>query len=208
MDYVAVANFNNLDLIRDFPNLGNLIPIVGDDTHYFINEYPENDNLDIRKQYSNFANIPILKDQLEFVFDDILEIDAFVLNPLNRNDFPVETIDYLKTFNVPIYLSMQGFLRIPDEKIDDKNYSIKLEKPDNLDDILNGITAIFLDESEAKLVFDDNNYGRYDIDDRGWESSYDLSYVDRRITKFYCGRYEDDNICCFDIKCICNISKP
>ena len=35
MDYVAVANFNNLDLIRDFPNLGNLIPIVGDDTHYF-----------------------------------------------------------------------------------------------------------------------------------------------------------------------------
>ena len=165
MDYVAVANFNNLDLIRDFPNLGNLIPIVGDDTHYFINEYPENDNLDIRKQYSNFANIPILKDQLEFVFDDILEIDAFVLNPLNRNDFPVETIDYLKTFNVPIYLSMQGFLRIPDEKIDDKNYSIKLEKPDNLDDILNGITAIFLDESEAKLVFDDDNYSRYDIDE-------------------------------------------
>ena len=41
MDYVAVANFNNLDLIKDFPNLGNLIPIVGDDTHYFINEYPE-----------------------------------------------------------------------------------------------------------------------------------------------------------------------
>lgn len=66
---------------------------------------------------------------------------------------------------MPIYLSMQGFLRIPDEKIDDKNYSIKLEKPDNLDDILNGITAIFLDESEAKLVFDDDNYSRYDIDE-------------------------------------------
>lgn len=28
MDYVAVANFNNLDLIRDFPNLGNLIPLL------------------------------------------------------------------------------------------------------------------------------------------------------------------------------------
>ena len=109
MDYVAVANFNNLDLIKDFPNLGNLIPIVGDDTHYFINEYPENDNLDIRKQYSNFADIPLLKNQLEFVLDDIFEIDAFILNPLNRNDFPVETVDYLKTFNVPIYLSVQGF---------------------------------------------------------------------------------------------------
>ena len=28
-----------------------------------------------------------------------------------------------------------------------------------------GITAIFLDESEAKLVFDDDNYSRYDIDE-------------------------------------------
>lgn len=52
---------------------------------------------------------------------------------------------------MPIYLSMQGFLRIPDEKIDDKNYSIKLEKPDNLDDILNGITAIFLDDLKLNL---------------------------------------------------------
>ena len=165
MDYVAVANFNNLDLIKDIPNLGNLIPIVGDDTHYFINEYPENDNLDIRKQYSNFADIPLLKNQLEFVLDDIFEIDAFILNPLNRNDFPVETIDYLKTFNVPIYLSVQGFLRLPDEKVDDKNYSIKLEMYNDLEDILNGVTGIFLDESEAKIVFDDGNYNKYDIDE-------------------------------------------
>lgn len=165
MDYVAVANFNNLDLIKDFPNLGNLIPIVGDDTHYFINEYPENDNLDIRKQYSNFADIPLLKNQLEFVLDGIFEIDAFILNPLNRNDFPVETVDYLKTFNEPIYLSVQGFLRLPDEKVDDKNYSIKLEMYNDLEDILNGVTGIFLDESEAKIVFDDGNYNKYDMDE-------------------------------------------
>lgn len=165
MDYVVVANFNNLDLIKDFPNLGNLIPIVGDDTHYFINEYPERDNSDIRKQYTNFADIPLLKNQLEFVLDDIFEIDAFILNPLNRNDFPVETIDYLKTFNVPIYLSVQGFLRLPDEKVDDKNYSIKLEMYNDLEDILNGVTGIFLDESEAKIVFDDGNYNKYDIDE-------------------------------------------
>ena len=165
MDYVVVANFNNLDLIKDFPNLGNLIPIVGDDTHYFINEYPERDNSDIRKQYTNFADIPLLKNQLEFVLDDIFEIDAFILNPLNRNDFPVETIDYLKTFNVPIYLSVQGFLSLPDEKVDDKNYSIKLEMYNDLEDILNGVTGIFLDESEAKIVFDDGNYNKYDIDE-------------------------------------------
>lgn len=163
IDYVVVANFNNLDLIKDFPNLANLIPIVGEDTHYFINKYPKKDNSDIRVQYSNFANIPILKSELEFVLDDVSQIDAFILNPLNRFDFPIETINYLKSFNIPIYLSIQGFLRLPDEKIDDKNYSIKLEKPDNLDEILKGIEGLFLDENEAKIIFDKNDFDKYDI---------------------------------------------
>ena len=158
IDYVIIANFNNLDLIKDVPNLANLIPIVGDDTHYFINKYPNKDNLDIREQYSNFANIPILKSDLESVLEDISQIDAFILNPLNRYDFPIETIIYLKSLDIPIYLSIQGLLRLPDEKIDDKNYSIKLEKPDNLDEILNGIEGLFLDEAEAKIVFSEDTY--------------------------------------------------
>ena len=156
MDYVIIANFNNLDLIKDVPNLANLIPIVGDDTHYFINKYPNKDNLDIREQYSNFANIPIFKSDLESILEDISQIDAFILNPLNRHDFPIETINYLKSLN--IYLSIQGLSRLPDEKIDDKNYSIKLEKPNNLDEILNGIEGLFLDEAEAKIVFSEDDY--------------------------------------------------
>lgn len=164
IDYRVIANFDNLSLIKDFPNSSNLIPIIGDDTHYFINEYPEKDNLDIRKQYSNFANIPILVNQLKFILDDIPQIDAFILNPLNRNDFPIETIDFLKAFNVPIYLSSQGLLRVPGEKIDDINYFINLKKPDNLDKILNGITALFLDENEAKYIFDDG-FDNYNIDE-------------------------------------------
>jgi hypothetical protein len=163
IDYVVAANFNNLDLIKDFPNLANLIPIVGGDTHYFINEYPKNDNSDIRVQYSNFADIPILKSELEFVLENVSQVDAFILNPLNRFDFPIETINYLKSFNIPIYLSIQGLLRLPDEKIDDKNYSIKLEKPDNLDEILNGIEGLFLDENEAKIIFDRDDFDKYDI---------------------------------------------
>ena len=163
IDYVVAANFNNLDLIKDFPNLANLIPIVGGDTHYFINEYPKKDNSDIRVQYSNFADIPILKSDLEFVLENVSQVDAFILNPLNRFDFPIETINYLKSFNIPIYLSIQGLLRLPDEKIDDKNYSIKLEKPDNLDEILNGIEGLFLDENEAKIIFDRDDFDKYDI---------------------------------------------
>ncbi len=156
IDYLIIANFNNLDLIKDVPNLANLIPIVGDDTHYFINKYPNKDNLDIREQYSNFANIPIFKSDLESILEDISQIDAFILNPLNRHDFPIETINYLKSLN--IYLSIQGLSRLPDEKIDDKNYSIKLEKPNNLDEILNGIEGLFLDEAEAKIVFSEDDY--------------------------------------------------
>ena len=37
------------------------------------------------------------------------EIDACILNPLNRNDFPVETVDYLKTFNVANLFICSGF---------------------------------------------------------------------------------------------------
>ena len=64
--------------------------------HFFINKYPYNDNPDIRKQLSNFANIPICPEDLEDILPE--KIDAFVLNPLNRHDFPPETIEYLKSF--------------------------------------------------------------------------------------------------------------
>ena len=34
--------------------------------------------------------------------------------------FPVETIDYLKTFQCANLFICSGFLRLPDEKVDDK----------------------------------------------------------------------------------------
>ena len=162
-DYIVISNFNDFNLLKEFPNLDTLIPVVGDSTHFFVNEYPIEDNKDVRVQYSNFANAPISKSELEFILHDIDDIDAFILNPLNRNDFPIETLDYLKTFNIPIYLSIQGFLRLPDKEIKENLYSIKLEKPDNLEDILNGIEGLFLDENEASIIFDDDKFDKYDI---------------------------------------------
>lgn len=162
-DYIVISNFNDFNLLKEFPNLDTLIPVVGDSTHFFVNEYPIEDNKDVRVQYSNFANAPISKSELEFILHDIDDIDAFILNPLNRNDFPIETLDYLKTFNIPIYLSIQGFLRLPDKEIKENLYSIKLEKPDNLEDILNGIEGLFLDENEASIIFDNDKFDKYDI---------------------------------------------
>ena len=156
-DYMAIVNCSSDELIGDFANTGKVEVIIKDDTHYFENNYPEKDNLNKRLQLSNFACIPILKEDLEDLLPD--EIDGFVLNPLNRYDFPAETIDFLKSFNVPIFLSIQGFLRVPNDKVND-NFTIKLENFDELTSILSGVDAIFLDEAEKNIIG-----GDFDVDE-------------------------------------------
>ena len=86
----------------------------------------------------------------ELISTDV-DVDGFVVNPLNHYDFPAETVEYLKSFNVPIFTSIQGFLRIPDVRVNE-NYTIKLSNFDGLSDVLSGVTAIFLDEAEANTV--------------------------------------------------------
>ena len=122
-----------------------------EDTHHFINEYPDKDNLDIRHQSTNFADIPILADDLRNIFDENEingeNIDAFVLTPLNSNDFPIETLNFLKSFDVPIYISLQGFLRFMDE-----DNSIVLKLSNDLNYILDISDAIFMDEHEFDII--------------------------------------------------------
>lgn len=156
-DYLAIVNCSNNDLVNEFPDSNKVKVILKDDTHYYINNYPNPDDLDIRNQLSNFANIPILKSDLEKVLPE--NIDAFVLNPLNRFDFNLETIDYLKSFDVPLFLSIQGFLRIPNMQVNE-NYTIKLDKFEGLNDILRGVSAIFLDEAEENIIGTN-----YDVDE-------------------------------------------
>lgn len=148
-DYLAIVNCANRDLVSDFPDLDKVKVIAKENTHFFINDYPDSNNRDVRMQLSNFADIPVLKSDLESMLPE--DIDAFVLNPLNRYDFPVETVEYLKSFDVPIFISIQGFLRVPDIKVNE-NYTIKLEDFDGLYDILSGLSSIFLDEREANIV--------------------------------------------------------
>lgn len=151
-DYLAIVNCCDESLTVDFPDSGKVRVIRKDDTHFFINRYPFKDNLDVRVQSSNFADIPILPTDLDGILPD--EIDGFVLNPLNRNDFPFETIEYLKGFNVPIFISIQGFLRLPDEQADE-NYTIKLGDFEDLTNILSHVDAIFMDEGEASIIGED-----------------------------------------------------
>lgn len=156
-DYIAVVNCSDKDLIGDFPNPDKVRVILKDDSHFFINEYPDKDNPDFRMQSSNFAKIPIYPSDLEEVLPE--NIDGFVINPLNRYDFPPETIEYLKSFDVAMFMSIQGFLRVPDLKVNG-NYTIKLDNFEGLTNILSGVDAIFLDEAEANTIGT-----RYDIDE-------------------------------------------
>lgn len=148
-DYLAIVNCSDESLVNDFPDVSKVKAIMKDDTHFFINDYPDADNLNVRHQVSNFADIPILKSDLENILPD--EIDGFVLNPLNRNDFSGETVDYLKSFGVPIFLSIQGFMRIPGDEVNG-NYTIKLSNFDDLTNVLSGVSAIFMDEAEANMI--------------------------------------------------------
>ena len=150
-DYLAILNASNVDLMDEFPDKSKVKIILKDDTHHFINEYPDKDNLDIRKQSTNFANVPILSDELKNILEECVidndDIDAFVLTPLNSNDFPIETLEFLKTFDVPIYVSLQGFLRFMDE---DNSMILKLS--DDLNYIFEISDTIFMDESEFDII--------------------------------------------------------
>lgn len=148
-DYLIITNCGDDELINDFPNSDKVELIKKADTHYFINEYPDVSNRDVRIQSTNFANIPITKNDLEDILPE--NIDAFILNPLNRHDFPKETVEYLAGFNVPIFMSIQGFLRVPDDEVNG-NHTIKLEDFDDLYVILSDVNVIFMDESEKTIL--------------------------------------------------------
>lgn len=159
-DYLALVNTSNTDLIDAFPDKSKVKLILKDDTHYFINEYPNKENLDVRKQSTNFADIPIREDDLKYIFNELNlskeNIDAFVLNPLNSNDFSIESIDYLRTFDLPIFISLQGFLRFEGE-----DGSMILKPSTDLQYIFDVSDMIFLDECEFDIIknekFSDSN---------------------------------------------------
>ena len=72
-DYMAIVNCFDERLIDDFPDAGKVRVIKKEDTHFFVNRYPFDDNRDVREQLSNFADIPILKSDLEDILPDVIE---------------------------------------------------------------------------------------------------------------------------------------
>ena len=194
-DYLIITNCSDATLINDFPDPDKVKLIKKDTTHYFINEYPNND--DFRLQYSNFANIPITENDLSSILPEY--IDAFIINPLNSHDFSKEVIDYLKSFDVPVLMSLQGFLRYPSKKINDDNYSISLRFTPEIIDLISNIEGLFLDESEAEILFENNDFKDFNINEivvtNGSKGSRVLADKEYKISAVICDDIVDSTGC-------------
>lgn len=190
-DYLAIINCADEDIVNDFPNPHKVKVIKKESTHFFINRYPFKDNLDIRQQLSNFADIPILPSDLESVLPD--KIDGFVINPLNRYDFPADTLEFLKSFDVPVFVSVQGFLRVKGNKVNE-NYALKLSNFDKLNSVLSDVNAVFLDEGEESIIGSD-----YDVDEivitNGSHGSRIISSSEIKIDPVECDEVVDTTGC-------------
>lgn len=191
-DYLAIVNCSDANIANEFPSKDKVKVILKDVTHFFINNYPNVDNKDYREQLSNFVQIPLLKSDLEEILPK--DIDGFVINPLNRYDFPIETIDYLKSFNVPIFISIQGFLRIPDVEVNG-NYTIKLDAFDKLSNVLEGVSSIFLDEGEANIIGTDFDVDEIVITDGSNGSRIISDNHETKINAFECENIADTTGC-------------
>jgi sugar/nucleoside kinase (ribokinase family) len=145
-NYNIITTLSNKDknLLNEFPDKSRISEIFKNETLFFKNTYYDN-NPNHRKQCSNFANNSVLKENLKSIAID--EFDCVILNPLISTDIPIETIKYLKSFNVPIALAIQGFLR------KNQNNEVILSIPNNLEDILLNIDILFLDNVESQFIF-------------------------------------------------------
>lgn len=194
-DYLIITNCSDASLRNDFSNPDKVKLIKKEYTHYFINEYPNND--DFRIQYSNFANIPITVNDLSSILPN--DIDAFIINPLNAYDFSKDVIDYLKSFDVPIFMSLQGFLRYPFKKIDEDNYSLSLRLTPEVTDLICDIEGLFLDESEAEILFENFDFKDFNINEivitNGSKGSRVLADKEYKIPAVKCDDVVDSTGC-------------
>ena len=144
---LTALDMDDWNLLNDFPNKDNVLAIITDETLIFENEYLDDSR---RIQKSNFANIPITLSNFKAVNINIEDFDAVLINPLVSTDLDIDLIRYLKEFNLPVFLSLQGLLR---EKSPDGR--VKQVKPAVLDEILPYADVLFLDMYEARFLYSD-----------------------------------------------------
>ncbi len=143
-DVTAVITLSREDeeLLNAFPQDVNIIPLFFDKTMKFENIYP-NHNPSNRIQMATVPENPVKPENLP---EDIESYDAVLLCPLSPSDIPIETIEYIFHYNVPIYMGAQGYLRQL------KDHRVVLKPWNNFEKFLRFVQMIFIDEVEAKVM--------------------------------------------------------
>ncbi len=144
VDVTAVITLSREDeeLLNAFPQNVNIIPMFFDKTMKFENIYP-NHNPNHRIQRATVPENPVKPENLP---DDIESYDAVLLCPLSPSDIPIETIEHIFHYNVPIYMGAQGYLRQL------KDHRVILKPWSNFEKFLRFVQMIFIDEVEAKVM--------------------------------------------------------
>lgn len=132
------------DLLNDLPNDTNIIPISTGETIEFENIYPDN-NPNHRIQRASIPRNPITQDNLQHI--NFKDYNAILLSPLYNTDIPLETLEYINTFKIPIYLGAQGYMR---HLTKDKKVVLKPWK--DHEKYLQFVKILFLDELEARVI--------------------------------------------------------
>ena len=156
-DVTAIITLSDGDikLLDAFPSDVKINPLFFNETMEFENIYPNHD-LNHRVQKANVPQNPIKPQNLP---DDMASYDAVLLCPLSPSDIPIETIEHISHFNVPIYLGAQGYLRQL------KDHKVILKPWDNFQKFLRYIQMVFIDEIEAKVIMDKQSHKSNKIGD-------------------------------------------
>lgn len=145
IDTTAVVTVSKEDesLLNAFSDDVQVFPVFVDKTMKFKNIYPNHD-LNHRIQMANIPVNPINPDNIPEL--DFKSFDAFLLSPLSPFDLPVETVEYLSQFHIPIYAGVQGYLRHLND------FKVFLKPWNNFQKFLKFFDGIFLDEMEARVI--------------------------------------------------------
>lgn len=140
---VLTLSYEDRGLLKDFSPRTHLHPIYTPKTISFENIYPD-PNPNFRIQKGEIPKNPIKKSHLQSLGNDF---NAIIISPLSAHDIPLETIEYLDKWDIPLYLSVQGFLRhLEDDKIVIRPWR-------DVHTYLPYFNMVFMDEVEARTIY-------------------------------------------------------
>ncbi len=145
---IITLSYDDKELLNSFPDNVNIIPLFFEKTMEFENIYPNHDpNHRVQK-----ANVPKNPVKPQCLPEDIESYDAVLLCPLSPSDIPIETIEHIYSYNIPIYLGAQGYLRQL------KDHKVILKPWKDFQKFLKYIHMVFIDEVEAKVILDNGSH--------------------------------------------------